>query len=229
MNDRYAYIFLDIIFLVIWLIIFLMRSDLRKKMLEVTLLGAVLAIVADLWRFNNYWNPPLLLKFGPISIEDILFACFSLGISATIYDFVFRKRVIKSSKSQHKTLVLLFITGIILILIFYNLFNFNILLVISLTFLIEATVVSCLRKDLLFPSLLSGLLMVFILTIIYFFLFNFLFIGYWDKYWLLKGTVFDLRIFNFPLTELLWYFSVGALLGCVYEFYKGYKKVDLKS
>jgi hypothetical protein len=56
------------------------------------------------------------------------------------------------------------------------------------------------------------------------FLFNFVAPNYWDTYWYLTDTKYDIKIFgNVLIVELMQYFSYGCLAGIIYLFAKGLK------
>ena len=120
----------------------------------------------------------------------------------------------------------LFVLGTILLLIFNNGLGINSIFVSSFAFILLSIAMVAIRKDLLIPSIVSGILTLLIITPIYGIIFNYISPEYWNSYWLLSETKFGLTIFgNIPVTELLWYFSWGCLAGIGYDFASGTKKI----
>ena len=78
--DKYAYLIGDIIFLAIWLVLYLLRKDIRKEMLIMSLIIAVVGPISEYWYFKDYWYPKMVL--GPLhpfgGLEDLLFG-FAAG------------------------------------------------------------------------------------------------------------------------------------------------------
>lgn len=107
-------------------------------------------------------------------------------------------------------------------IIFNGFFHINSIFVSSFAFLIIASWMILLRKDLFVPSLLSGLLFTLFALLIYVILFDLLSPNFWNNYWLLENTKYGIKVLgNIPLTELFWYFSWGCLAGIAYDFTMG--------
>jgi hypothetical protein len=211
-----------------WIIIIIVRKDLKTKILRTSIAGGFAGIVSEFWYLKDYWQPPSLLGRSTISIEDFLFGFFITGIIVSIYDIVFRKRNIKQEKERKIFFGILFLMGVIFLLIFNNWLGVNSIFVSSFVFIIFSAVMIFVRKDLLMPSILSGLLTVIIIIPIYVIFFNIISPEYWDKYWLLTNTKFGIMVLgNIPATELLWYFSFGCLAGIAYDFADGNTKITI--
>lgn len=84
-----AYLFATGLGGIIWAVLFLLRSDLRRVMVAISLAGLPLA-VSDLFYVPQYWRPHTLGHI-PIGIEGLLFSFEAAGICAVIYPAVFRK------------------------------------------------------------------------------------------------------------------------------------------
>lgn len=228
MNDL-AYLGMSIIFLPIWLLIFLKRPDQRPLMLKIGIVAGFLSMVAQFfWYYRDYWHPPVLFGKSWLSLEDYLFGFLITGIAVGTYNFVFKKKNVEGFKAKKKEFLLIFIFGLGFLIFFTNVMGYNSVVVSSLGFLVCSGIVMFSRRDLIRPSLFSGVLMLGILVVMYIILFSILYVDFWDKYWLLTGSKFDIKLINIPLTEYLWFFSIGTLLGGAYEYFKGYKKADFK-
>ena len=162
-------------------------------MLIASFLGAPFAFI-NMWFRIDYWNPPELFFFHIMSIEDILFAFTTTGISVTIFDALFTERQIKSTKSRN-TLTYIFIPTIILSFFFLNNYlGINSMFMWAIPMIFLAIVIVIIRNDLLIPSLISAILSMLIAIPIYILLFNYISPEYWDKYWYLKGTKYEKSI-----------------------------------
>ncbi|MCD4705984.1 hypothetical protein K8R61_02790 [bacterium] len=220
--DKIAYLILSFFLLFIWVFIFIARSDLREKIIKTSILGGFLGLISEFWYFKDYWRPPSLFGEAIISIEDFLFGFFILGISATIYDTIFFKKNIVGKKERKIFFGILFITGIIFLLIFNNWLGINSIFVTSFIFIFFSVIIVLIRKDLFKVSIISGLLNLIIIIIpIYVIALNIMFPEFCNHYWLLANTKFGKTIYNVPMTELLWYFSIGCLAGVGYDFVFG--------
>ena len=78
-----AYLFACGLGAVIWTACFLMRPDLRRIMLGMSVIGVPLAF-SDLFYVPHYWRPRTLGHI-PIGIEGFIFSFEAAGICAVIY------------------------------------------------------------------------------------------------------------------------------------------------
>lgn len=226
--QTYSYFLLGVFLAIPWLLIFYFKKNLRRRILIASCIGAPFAFINSWFRLD-YWNPPELFFFYIMSIEDILFAFTTTGISFTIFDALFTQQQVKAYKSR-KNLSYLFIPIIIGSFFFLqNYLGLNSMFMWAIPMIVLAIVVVIIRKDLFIPSILSAILSMLIAIPIYIILFNYISPDYWDKYWYLKGTKYETSILgNVPLMELLWYFSWGCFSGVMYDFAKGTKKIPNK-
>ena len=89
----YAYFIGGIGLSIIWLIIYWLRPDLREKLIKTSVYGAIGGLFCAYWFLVDYWKPPSILGGTTIFFEDTIY-CFTLcGITATIYDFLFNKKI----------------------------------------------------------------------------------------------------------------------------------------
>ena len=226
--ETYTYFLLGAFLIVVSCIIYYLRKDLRSRMIKVCLLAAPFGFI-NMWFRIDYWNPPELFFFHIMSIEDVLFSIGSTGISVTIYDALFTKEQVKTEKSRKKLSVLFIPIIIISFFFLHGYLKLNSMFMWAIPFIVLAIIVVIIRKDLIIPSIISGILSMLIAIPIYIILFNYISPEYWDKYWFLNGTKYETSILgNIPLMELLWYFSWGCFSGVMYDFAKGTTKVYKK-
>jgi hypothetical protein len=220
-NFQNAYIVGNLIVgLPIWTIFFLRRKDLRKEMLLSSILIGILAPLWSPWFIADYWHPESL-NFLRVASGDFMYGFFFGGIANVIYEQIFAKRYAKQkTKIYWAWFVSLFALGLLV-------FNISILLGINsiyaaiTAFLVWSIITIYFRRDLLFDSLISGALFLFITLITYAFLLA-LYPGITHAWWKLQNLS-GILIMSIPLEELLWAFSFGMIAGPFYEFFMGLK------
>ena len=74
----YASIFGNVFFGIIWLILFLIRKDLRKEILIMSFFSTPLGPLSEKLYLRDYWHPEFFSNTA-IKIEDVLFAFFIGG------------------------------------------------------------------------------------------------------------------------------------------------------
>lgn len=226
-DPKYAYFILDIPYLIIWSVIFILSKKTRKEQLIMSLLFSPVATIYEILYFQDYWNPGSILSFNigsiRILLEDFLFFFAFSGISAVIYEVIFNKRFFEIKRSINVVMAIIFIIGIG-ILVSYSLFlaGMNSIFATSIGFVTIALFIISQRKDLLVNSLVSGLAMMVIMFIIYAVGFNLLtnIEHILQQIWHLYKTPLGVRIWKIPITEMVWGFSAGMFFGPLYELIK---------
>jgi len=220
---EFAYLILSIIFLVAWTILFTFSKPTRREQLTMSFLLMPLGPISQIFYLQDYWNPmsPFYVSvFGqPIFLEDLLFA-FSIGGIGSILHRVFARREFVGVDAQPKLnfIWVLIISGAVGIGAF--MFGLNSIFSSSLGAVIGAVLILVQRRDLFRNSMYSGLLLTALVFVLY--LITYYSFVNWEEimanWWQLYGTKFDIRVFNVPLTELIWAFSMGLFVGPLYEF-----------
>jgi len=224
-NFQYAYLILDIPFVIVWILIFVLSKNTRKEQIWMSFLLLITATLGEILYFKDYWNPASIFSMHiwsiRILIEDLIFSFAIAGIGAVIYEAIFRIKLSKIDKkfSSGNNLIIILCIGIIISLSLFFL-GINSIFSTSAGFVAIVLFYVSKRKDLLFNSLLSGFAIMIIMFISYFLLFNIVANSeeLLQKGWLLYGTSLGIRIFGIPLTEMIWGFTVGMFLGPLYEF-----------
>lgn len=220
-NFKYAYLIGNFFFLLVWIILFLYRRDLRKEMLTMSLLVAPLGFT-QVFYFQDYWRPDYFWKpiINMVGIEDILFSFFIGGIAAVIYEEFFGKKYTKRHLQSRIWWMFGFVVlSIVFMAIGRLIFKINFMYLSILFSLFIGVLIIILRHDLLMDALFSGLLIGGLMFIFYL-VFGQLFDGIIQKWWMLKN-ISGILIFGVPLEELMWGFSWGFVAGPTYEFIKG--------
>src|SRR6516225_7258785 len=99
--DAWGYVFGTLMGLLLWGIIFLLRPDLRRRMLWVSLLLVPLAPIGESFFLLDYWRPPLILPiwyhgmaYG--GLADFLFIFALGGIATAAYPVVTHRVVCRA-------------------------------------------------------------------------------------------------------------------------------------
>ncbi len=224
LDPRFTYLLLTIPFLAFVAVIFIKRPDLHRFIVKAGILGAITAVVSEVWYFQDYWRP--LNIFGGIaipSIEDLLFGFGVVALGATAPLFILRLK--KSSHGSHGRRNALVAALIIVatLIVFVSLLHINSMVVSYVIFLVIVGLGLQRYPHLLKPALLSGLVLVLLASATYatLFLLDPTYIG---KHFLLSGNPLAPTLFGFmPLTELIWYFSWGMAATVLHDLLNGKK------
>lgn len=219
MDFKYAYLFGTSLLLVPWIILFLLRKDLRKEMLYISLVvGAAGVIVEYLWYTKDWWNPPTITG-TVVGIEDFILGFAAGGIGAVIYKEVFHKTMYRSVslRISHWILALPLLLGFgtaHILFVFFGLFTFwaNIVGVV-----VGLLLMSLIRKDLEKEAIEGGLLLTIITIPIYWILF-FFFPSFRDHYWNYEN-VSGVLFLGIPYEDLVWWFFIGASISIFYDYW----------
>lgn len=221
-TDTITYLLITLLLLLPWVAIYVMRPQLRKKMLKTSIIGGLAGFVAEYWYFKDYWHPPTLMGKTAVSIEDFLFGFTVTGLSVTVYETFCLTKVVKQEKNRRQIFSLLFLCGVAAMVLFNQLAGINSIVVSCVCFLLFTAFMIAMRPDLLQQALLSGVLMLCVILPVYTLLFDLLNTNYWDDYWLLARTPLGLTVLgHIPVTELCWYFSWGSFAGIAHGFASG--------
>lgn len=232
---RLAYLTLTTPFIVIWLALFLIRKDTRKEQLIMSCLVAIIGPISEIFYFRDYWIPesilPIFVGKFPLMIEDVLFGFAIGGIAAVIYEILFRKKLSKLSKhSKHSVRFIYIALTFILTLLGLIGFGINSIYASTIGFVVCAIILILIRHDLFVNAIGSGLGVMIVMFLSYFFLFNILASNTEEllkQGWLIHNSTLDMRIANIPLTEMAWGFAWGFLAGPLYEFVLKKKNVTI--
>ncbi len=164
---KYTYLFGNVIWIIIWLILFLKAKSFKKQMLEMSFLTVPLGLISEFFYRQDYWRP--LLVFRTISgLEDILFGFCIGGIAFVLYKIIFQKQYSDTKIQAHpKLTILLFILSLI-VMILNSIFHWtNSIYLSSLCFIFDSIFICLLRKDLFKISIVNGFLLAIMMFILY--------------------------------------------------------------
>jgi hypothetical protein len=216
MDIKFSYLGYSLIFLLVWVILFYLRHDLRQRMLIFSLITMPLGPVSEFWFLRDYWRRPNITRYA-ISIEDAIFAFAIGGIAYSIYKVFFKMSVIESREPPRQAwLGIAF--GIILILplfVLTDLLRVNSIFSSTLSFLLITILTWILRPDLRKPSIISGVLVLILFFLIYKIM-QLIFPGSLE-YWCTGCNPTGIKISGLNIEELLWDFSWGLAGSIMYE------------
>lgn len=218
---QYAYLVGSSVCLLVWLIFFLARKDLRKEMLVMSvLLGGVSVITAHYWWTVDWWLPTTITGTR-IGIEDLIIGFGSGGIMAVAYEEIFKKRLYHfRSKQLHRPgastilLLLAFLTS----WLFWGV-ELTSFWASTLGLAITASVLLYFRRDLFLCGVLSGILMAVISLVFYFTVI--LISPEWISMTYQLQNLSGLFFLGIPVEEFVFWFLGGLTFGPFYEYWQG--------
>jgi hypothetical protein len=231
---RYAYLLFSSFFFLLWISIFVLRKDLRKQMLFVSLMIASAGLFLEYLVWTTDWWEPETVTGTRIGIEDVILGVTNGGLGAVLYEITFKRRTISLRKDsvikrffKKRKLLLwspLLVSSVIGSVTFWILGWHSFWATVA-SCLFGVGVIILLRSDLLIEAVLGGVAMV-VVTLPAYFLMLFLFPGVIEKFWLLDNLS-GILFWGIPIEDLGFYFAVGAILAPFYEFFFEKKLVKL--
>ena len=187
---RYSYLISDVFLLAIWLILFALRKDVRKEMIIISIIFAVIGPIVEFVYVVDWWHP-LTITGTTVGFEDFLFGFTVAGISSSIYEEIFKKKI-KLRKSRKiiikKENINIFSILALLSVMFFGLFyllKINSFYTSTIVFLVGIIITLNKRPDLFLDSLASGVL-VFLVALIGFIFSEAVSPGFIQNFWFTK-------------------------------------------
>ena len=228
---EYSYLLVSILLLFIWLILFFWRKDVKKEMVFMSLIFGFLGFFLGLIYTLDWWHPLTITK-TIIGIEDFIFG-FSLGgVSAVIYEEVFKKRVhIRKTrknieKKRNRNFLFLFSFSLFLFLLSFYVIRLNSFYSSIIGILTPLLLILIKRKDLFFDSLVSGFLLL-IIALLGTNIIELITPGWVKATWYFNNLS-GIIILKLPLEDIIWFFLSGAFIGPLYEYWREGKLIRIK-
>lgn len=223
----YEYFIGSIWVFIIWLFFFLISPKLRKEILLSSFIMLPLALTEPIF-VPEYWNPSTLFNLASTTgfdIESFIFVFAIGGISAVVYEVVFKtkhtKISLKMHSKKHNFHRLVLITPVIILGLLHFLTDLNPIYYFSIALLAGVVATYFCRPDLIREMLLGGSIFLF-LYFISFVAFNLVFPNFVDNTWNLK-SISGIKILSVPLEELMFALTVGMFWSSLYEHIYGYR------
>lgn len=228
MDFRWTYLLLSGLFLAIWLVFFLIRKDLRRELLLISIAFAIPGLLSDIIYTVDWWSPATVTGTR-VGVESVITGFALAGIAAVLYSVVFQKRERRLPNRKPNLTRRHIILPILLAVIFFGaffLFRLNTFWATTLAFSIPTIILWIQRPDLIKDSLMTGLLLLTVAIVVYSIL-ELLTPGWVQEFWYFRNVP-NIVILSVPVDDWLWYFFAGAFIGPLYEYYYSVKLVDRK-
>ncbi|PCI30398.1 hypothetical protein COB55_00315 [Candidatus Wolfebacteria bacterium] len=223
----YSYLILDILLLVVWVSLYLKRKDIRSEMLFISILFGISGPIFEPFTLHDWWRP-FTVTGTPVGFEDFLFGFAIGGIASVIYEIVAGKKLRKDTPKKMFSELRRFRVWILPILIttilLIGIFILDINSWISSTVSIAAPllVILSLRRDLITNALASGLLLIAIVSVVST-LVEVITPGWIQTLWIQDSSIPVTPFLNVPISDIVWYFFIGAYIGPLYEYWQDRK------
>ena len=222
MDIKYSYLGYSLIFLLVWILFYILRPDLRRRMLIFSLIITPMGPLSEIWFLRDYWRRPTITDY-PISIEDAIFAFAIGGIAYAIYKVFFNMTAVQSEDQPRRgwLVIAFFVITFIPLLLLTDLLGINSIFSSAFSLLVIAILTWMLRPDLLKPSILSGILVVVLFFLVYKAM-QVIFPGA-IEYWCMGCNPLGMRLLGINIEELIWDFMWGLAGSTMVEAVTGEK------
>lgn len=206
--------------IIIWLILFLARKDLRKESLIMgTLIGVLSVATSYYWWTFDWWQPPTL--FGTrVGIEDFIVGFTTGGIMATAYEVLFKRRFShrKINGHNHGAIIPLLLLAQITSWAFWGL-GLTTFWASTIAMILVSTFILYLRKDLIRDAIYSAILMMIASLPLYYTII--LIHPKWIDLTFNMPGISGFRPLGIPIEDLAFWLLAGFLFGPFYEYWQG--------
>ena len=221
----YPFLIWALILIGIWIILYILRKDLRKEMIISSLVALPFGLTEKLF-VPNYWNPQTLFNLAArigFDIESFLYAFAIGGVAAVLYEVLFSKKHNRSRRdfSIIRLIIALFIIFIVS-LIYIKLNISPHLMHLSLLIMATWVVIFLVVEPRTLKERLIGGLFFAIIHFVIILLLEITNPGFISSTWI-TNDLWGVYILKAPIEEIFWAFLFGAIWAPIYEDIKGYK------
>lgn len=222
MPDNYVWFAWSLGLIIIWVVVFILNSNARKRMWFASLLTMPFGLTEPIF-VPEYWHPPSLFELAHrtgFDIESLIFSFAIGGLGIVFYDIIFRinhesMNDIEKHHHRHRFHIYTLISPLIIFPVLYFGTPWNVIYSATLTmFLAGLTALWC-RPDLKIKIWIGGLLFL-VFYALYFLVLAWIAPGYVEKVWTLSA-ISGISIAGIPVEELLFAFTFGMLWSSYYE------------
>lgn len=218
------FLILSLGLLVIWLVLFLLKAELRKEMFWVSFFTMPLGLTEPIF-VPEYWNPNTLFNLARTTgfdIESLIFSFAIGGIASVLYETIKKTKHYKSPKTNHKFLHWLsLLFPLFLFIPLYYLMPFNAIYSVFISLFLGSILTMICRADFIKP-MLWGSLLFGSLYFVFFVIANIIFPNFVLTQWNLQALS-GIIILKVPLEEIIFALGVGMLWTTYYEHFKNLK------
>jgi Lycopene cyclase len=207
-------------FSVIWIVLFGLFPKERKVIFWSSLACGPAGPISEYWHRADYWRPDLILAIHignwTFGLEDYLFAFAFGGICTGIFELLMRRiwqaEDIRFNLKGFIKFLSIVLFSLMLMGALSWLFHLNSLPAISISFIFIAGAIFYRRSSLLFPGLITALLMMFLMWLFYWGFFLRLYPDVISRWWL-SIALSGITLAKVPIEELIWAGSAGLFIG----------------
>ena len=229
MNFTYAYLITSLLLLLVWVLLYWIKPQARKKMLFVSFLTAPLGLTEPFF-VPSYWLPFTLFDLAKqtrFDLESLLFSFAVGGIAAVLYEALLRTgrskiNLHEQHQKRHRFHRLALFSPFISFAILYLFMPLNPIYSASIAMTVGAIASWFCRPDLLKPMVVGAMSFFILYFVVFLIGFIWLFPGYVQAVWNL-GAISGILIAGIPIEELLFALSLGAMWSSIYEHFTWYK------
>ncbi len=230
MTYAYNYLIGTLVLLLIWIIFFKFRKDLRKEMIVISLLFGIVGLMVDPIYSRDWWLALTATGTMP-GIESFIFGFSTAGIASVAYSEIFKRKIrIRKTSEKEKikrrfSLFGLLLLGAILFWGSFFLLNLNSFQATFPMAIIPTLIIWIKRKDLILNSIVSGVLIA-IISFLFYLVPELINPGWLEIVWnfpILSG----ITLFGVVVEDIIWFFLAGLFIGPLYEYWQEGKEVDM--
>jgi hypothetical protein len=208
---KFAFLLGVFYFIGTWVVLFGLLPKERNVIFWSSLAWGPAGPISEYWHRADYWRPDLILKinFGEwtFGLEDYLFAFAFGGICTGIFELLMKRlwkaKDIRFGLRDLVKLACVVMLSLTLMGVLFQLFYFNSLYAISISFLLLSGFIIYRRPKFFLPSLITAFVMMGFMWLFYWGFFLRLYPDVLGKYWL-SSALSGITIANVPIDEVIW-------------------------
>jgi len=231
MGFQYSYLLTGLGFLLVWILLFIWRKDVRKEMILLSVIFGIVGLIAEPIHIQDWWKP-LTITNTAVGIEDFLYGFAVGGIAAVIYEEIFKKRIRmrkigkKKELKRDKSMIIFVSLFLAAFIVLFYVFNVNTFIGATLLLAVGTLVMWIRRRDLVMDSVASGILILLVSFAVYS-VTEIITPGWVRAFWYFQNVP-NIIILNVPIDDIIWFFLAGAFIGPLYEFWQESRLVNKK-
>lgn len=223
----FTYLIGSLLAFCLWILIYVLRKDMRRQMVIMSAIVMCIGLIMEYVVWTTDWWNPRTITGTRVGFEDALLGFALGGIVATLYPFVFRKKLKESNEHNNRQTSFIIGLSISTGFILWVFFNINSSIVWIWGTIIPTIAMYYLRKDIISQSLWTGFLVMLLGLPVYWILY-FIEPSLFTEWWMVENLT-GITILKVPLEDYTWLLGLGLFFGPIYEFWHGGKLVPMRN